>query len=174
MTPATVLSVPIAFAISVALHSPVERGLTWMSETITGEIAGTATVLDGDTIEIHGTRIRLYGIDAPENGQTCTNSYGAKYSCGKLSTFVLATMLQGKEVSCTPHDFDQYGRTVATCFSDGLDLGDLMVRSGWAINYQRYSRGRYLEAEEDARTERRGMWAGTFDRPEAWRRENRH
>jgi len=46
-------------------------------------IAGRASVIDGDTLEIAGKQIRLLGIDAPESSQTCTDSRGSRYRCGQ-------------------------------------------------------------------------------------------
>ena len=50
---------------------------------LTGEIAGTATVVDGDTVKIRGIRIRLHGIDAPESKQQCRRANGERWRCGR-------------------------------------------------------------------------------------------
>src|SRR5215213_9963631 len=49
-------------------------------------IIGFARVVDGDTIEIGGHRIRLEGIDAPETEQTCSDGKGLPWSCGRIAT----------------------------------------------------------------------------------------
>jgi endonuclease YncB( thermonuclease family) len=54
--------------------------------------------------------------------------------------------------------------------ANGRDLGDAMVRAGHALDYARHSGGRYAEAERAARAAKRGIWAGGFEEPEAWRR----
>jgi hypothetical protein len=46
-------------------------------------LAGTARVIDGDTLSIADTRIRLWGIDAPERDQTCQGKNGDVYECGR-------------------------------------------------------------------------------------------
>ena len=48
------------------------------------DIIGTATVIDGDTLRIGATTIRLYGIDAPEKRQTCRSANGTVWHCGLL------------------------------------------------------------------------------------------
>jgi len=73
-------------------------------------------------------------------------------------------------VTCTLVTHDRYERDVATCTANGRDLGDAMVRTGHAVDYARHSNGRYAEAERQARAAKRGIWAGTFEEPEAWRR----
>ena|SRR5215210_3176218 len=54
------------------------------------DIAGVASLIDGDTIEIHGQRIRLSGIDAPEGSQFCVRPNGERWRCGQQSSFALA------------------------------------------------------------------------------------
>ena len=132
-------------------------------------ISGRAKVIDGDSLEVAGARIRLFGIDAPEAHQQCRDARGMDYPCGRAATRALAALVGG-QVSCTLVTHDRYERNVATCTSNGRDLGDAMVRAGHAIDYARHSGGRYETAERDARAAKRGIWAGTFEEPEAWRR----
>ncbi|WP_416355589.1 thermonuclease family protein [Aureimonas phyllosphaerae] len=137
-------------------------------------IEGLATVTDGDTIEVAGTkeRIRLYGIDAPESGQTCDDANGKRYLCGSRSADFLAELIgRSGHVSCTEEDRDRYGRIVAECTARGGEVVNAeMVRAGWAVEYRQYSDGRYSDAEADARAARRGIWQGTFTEPSKWRR----
>lgn len=140
-------------------------------------IIGRATVVDGDTIEIRGQRIRLWGIDAPESRQTCERA-GETYRCGQVAALELAEMIDDRPLSCHPVGRpDRYGRTVARCSqvvsnSHGttvVDINAWMVRRGYAVEFPRYSDGRYAESQAEAREEREGMWAGEFQMPWEWR-----
>ena len=102
------------------------------------DVAGRASVIDGDTIELHGQRIRLYGIDAPERAQKCSQ-YGDSWPCGQRAASVLADRIGTRTVSCKPRDRDQYGRIVAVCLVGGDNLNAWMVRQGWALAYRHYS-----------------------------------
>lgn len=136
----------------------------------TGEtLAGRASVIDGDTIEIHGQRIRLWGIDAPEGGQTCRRN-GAPWRCGSESANALSGFLRARTVTCAERDRDRYGRIVATCAIDGQDVGEWLVEHGWALDYVQFSRGAYAAAERRAEAAKRGMWQGEFEPPWEWRR----
>jgi endonuclease YncB( thermonuclease family) len=135
-------------------------------------IAGTVEhVADGDTLTVAGERIRLWGIDAPELQQTCTRA-GGTYPCGEVARYVLLSFVKGQTVSCQERDRDRYRRIVARCQVAGRDLGELMVRAGQAVDYTRYSKAAYAEAERIARREGKGLWAGSFADPGEWRQRN--
>ena len=132
-------------------------------------IVGPATVVDGDTLDVAGVRIRLWGIDAPESRQVCSVA-GQDYPCGGRATAHLRVLVGDRPVSCEPRATDRYGRTVALCRVDGRDLGAAMVRDGWAVAFVRYAMD-YVPQEQEARSARRGLWEGTFLAPEVWRRK---
>jgi endonuclease YncB( thermonuclease family) len=134
-------------------------------------VEGRAWIIDGDTIVIDGAHIRLAYIDAPELGQSCKDGAGATYACGQVAKDALRRAIAGRTVRCEQVATDRYGRIVAVCASHGRDLGDAMVRGGQAINYGRFdSDDRYSQAENEARAASRGIWQGTFEQPEEWRR----
>src|SRR5215217_5259419 len=89
-------------------------------------IAGRASVIDGDTIDIHGQRIRLFGVDAPESRQTCSDEQGKNYRCGQRAAQALDYRISGGVVTCEPQDRDRYGRVVAICRAHGEDLSAWM------------------------------------------------
>jgi endonuclease YncB( thermonuclease family) len=131
------------------------------------DVTGQASVIDGDTIEIHGTRVRLYGIDAPEHDQLCSDPRGDRYRCGQVASNALAGFIGRQAVACVEVDRDRYRRTVAVCSVGKVDLADWMVRGGLAIDWPRYSKGDYAPAETEARGKQIGLWGGRFVEP--WR-----
>ncbi len=131
------------------------------------EYQGRAEVVDGDTLEIEGQRIRLFGIDAPESDQTCTKNDQA-YLCGKQATTALASKIGSQAVTCREKDIDKYQRIVAICSVEGADLNRWMVAEGHAVAYQDYSI-RYLFQEFQARSAGRGIWSGEFQNPADYR-----
>ena len=145
---------------------PIIFGPKVSAQTITGQ----ASVVDGDTIEIHGTRIRLFGIDAPEGGQTCTVQ-GKATPCGRRAAFALAGKIGRQVVECRPKDEDRYGRVVAVCSVGGEDVNAWMVAQGWALAYRYYSHD-YVGQERSASKAKLGLWQGEFERPWDWRRKN--
>jgi len=134
--------------------------------TVTAARAETR-VVDGDTLRVDGVVMRLWGIDAPERRQTCSNDAG-DYACGERAASHLLALVTGHSVACKARNRDRYGRTIAACRSDDRDLGSAMVSAGWALAYVRYSAD-YLDEEKAARNARRGLWAGSFMAPWDWR-----
>ncbi len=87
------------------------------------DVAGGASVIDGDTIEVHGQRIRLHGIDAPESGQLCRLD-GKPWQCGKDAANALADKIGRRPVACEDLGRDRYKRIIARCTVAGEDLGE--------------------------------------------------
>jgi endonuclease YncB( thermonuclease family) len=134
-------------------------------------ISGRAEVTDGDSFEIGATRVRLFGVDAPEGRQSCTRE-GRDWACGNEAARKLRSLIGDRTVTCTKRDIDDYGRIVAVCRSGAADLAAEMARSGLAVAYRRYSSD-YVDEENEARAAQRGVWAGEFTRPEDYRHNER-
>ena len=143
------------------------------------EVTGPPRVIDGDTLAVQGTVVRLYGIDAPELGQACR--IGARaYDCGRIARTALLDLTAGVTVSCKlapasaadprpeadPEDGAD-GR-IGRCSADGYDLSEGMAYTGWALALRRVSE-RYVAFEDRARAARRGLWKGQFIAPWDWR-----
>lgn len=132
-------------------------------------VIGRASVIDGDTLEIHGQRIRLWGVDAPESRQTCERA-GQNYRCGTEAANRLDRWIDGRTVTCRAEGrADRYGRMVARCTVGGVEMNAWLVTQGLALDYPRYSRRVFAEQEAQARAARRGVWAGEFQMPWEWR-----
>ncbi|WP_299803809.1 thermonuclease family protein [Tardiphaga sp.] len=132
-------------------------------------IAGQASVIDGDTLEIRGTRIRLFGVDAPESDQTCRDDDGKLYRCGQKAALALSDFISSRTLSCMQRDTDRYGRSVATCTVAGDDIAAWLVRGGLALDYPQYSKGKYAVAQKEAERTGDGMWGGQWVVPWAYR-----
>ncbi|MCG8625138.1 MAG: thermonuclease family protein [Proteobacteria bacterium] len=125
-------------------------------------------VIDGDTIDIT-IRLRLASIDTPESNQYCYDAQDEEWHCGLVATGRLIELLVDK-ISCELHDKDRYGRYIATCASNGLNVQKILVEEGLAVAEYGES---YRADERQAQEAERGMWAGEFLRPRDWRRRNR-
>lgn len=130
-------------------------------------ITGTAHVIDGDSLVVNGREMRLKGLDAPESRQTCRVA-NKDVPCGREATFALRKWLQRGPVTCIGNETDRYSRLLVTCRVAGQDIGADLVRNGHAVD-----RGGYPREEAFARSDSRGIWAGEFEPPDAWRRRHR-
>lgn len=130
-----------------------------------GDLAGRASVIDGDSLRLGAAEIRMRDIDAPEGPQTCTRG-GREWDCGEQAREALRAMIGGQQVTCRSTERDKHGRYLAYCTAGGVDLNRAMVERGMALAF-----GGYREEERAARADRRGLWSGEFQRPQDWRRE---
>jgi endonuclease YncB( thermonuclease family) len=134
-------------------------------DALADDFVGQASVVDGDTLEIHGNRIRLWGIDAPESSQLCRGEDSLQYRCGAQAANALDAFIGQRPINCSPLNLDPYGRTVATCSVSGADLGEWLVRKGLALDWPQYSKGRYGSAQRDAERAGQGIWKGSYVEP---------
>lgn len=131
-----------------------------------GDVARFLTVPDGDGFMAAGLRVRLLGMDAPEIDQTCQDTQGREWPCGKRARWRLMELLKGRRLELDVHGVDCYGRLLCVCRADGEDVAEVMVREGLAVSY---GDERYAQAEAAAARAGRGMWQGFFETPESWR-----
>jgi endonuclease YncB( thermonuclease family) len=147
--------------------SLVDRLLAMLLLAMPGSVAAAeplrgpvARIVDGDTFDLAGARIRLWGVDAPEDDQPG----------GKAATATLARLVDGGAIACERKGRD-HARVVARCrLPDGRDVAAELVRSGYAMDYRRYSRGAYADQQKAARAALAGLWADGFVPPWRWRR----
>ena len=94
------------------------------------DLSGSVRVVDGDTLAIGDTRIRLWGIDAPEMKQTCQGRDAQTYECGRDNADVMRELTRDRTVECDTRDRDRYGRVVAVCRTEAGDINSAIVRRG--------------------------------------------
>lgn len=127
-------------------------------------VQGRARVIDGDTLAIGARKLRLHGIDAPEQDQTCRTGTGQVWPCGKAATARLGALVARGETRCAGTDYDRYDRLVAVCTVAGRDLNARLVAEGLAEAYRKYALD-YVPQEEAARAARLGLWQGAHEAP---------
>ena len=135
-------------------------------------VSGPAVVIDGDTLEIRGERIRIIGIDACEARQKASLN-GQEWPCGVMATAWMVERTLGKETRCVANKRDRYKRLLAVCTVDGEDLGAGIIRDGLAVAYRyrgKVSNPEYLPMEAEAREAGRGLWESDFQMPWDWRK----
>ncbi|KAA0697652.1 thermonuclease family protein [Neorhizobium sp. P12A] len=127
--------------------------------------SGAFYAIDGDTLDQRGERLRLLGIDSPEYRQQCERG-GSDWPCGRAARDMLVKLLAGGSVDCRGDKRDRYGRLLVTCRMGDTDINGEMVLRGMAVSY-----GGYAAEQAKAREAKSGLWAGTFERPQDYRRE---
>lgn len=148
--------------------------LVWLacSSAYAADFAGVPRVVDGNTLIIGTTKIRLERVAAPASDQICLDAKSLRWTCGIEARDQLAAHIAGREISCAVNGVDPEHRTLAICSLAGEDLNNWMVQQGWALAYLRQS-FEYVRSEETAKTGKRGLWQGAFVAPWEWRRRNK-
>lgn len=135
------------------------------------QVQGTPRVLDADTWDLAGLRLRIDGLDAPELDQTC-GSADAPWPCGREAAAALRAHLRGRQARCRLHGRDRHGRALATCHADGEDLQRWLVCNGWALATGTAGDGSDYQLDEiAAERDGSGIWRGDFIPPRQWRRQ---
>ena len=132
-------------------------------------ISGTASVIDGDTLQIHAERIRLVGVDALNLRQQCRDADGKFWRCGQAAADALTGWIAGNPLSCKTHGRDTRSRVLAICTVRGETLQAWLVSQGYVLAHRQSSTA-YVAAEDKAREEKIGIWAGEFVPPSDWRK----
>jgi endonuclease YncB( thermonuclease family) len=135
--------------------------------------AAEVTVRDGNTIQLGDITYRLEGTDAPELDQTCINDQADPWTCGLDARDALIKIIGGRIVRCDDLGQDKIykKRHIAVCRIEGetANLNQLLVRAGFALDYEPSAKGRFLQDEANARDAKRGLWSGCFVAPEEFR-----
>ncbi len=127
-------------------------------------------IIDGDTININGEKIRFSGIDTPELAQTCKRD-NEVILCGVHARKLLIDKIGNNKVKCIREGKDQYKRTLAECFVNNISLSSYLVKKGYAFAYRKYSK-KFVNEENYARINNKGMWSMDFEYPWNYRRNN--
>ena len=144
-----------------------------MSAAVHAELAGAATVISGDTIEVQGRRLRLSGVTAPGLDQQCVSAR-ASWRCGSVAKLKLAERIAAGTVICHEQGIDGHGRTLGRCRVDdahATELNRWLVAAGWALASQNQDQGHeYMELEQRAMQIGAGLWREGFVPSDEWRR----
>jgi endonuclease YncB( thermonuclease family) len=135
--------------------------------------AASPVVRDGGTLELADATYRLDGIDAPAFDQVCIDDHADSWTCGVDARDQLASLIGGREVRCEDlgADATTKNRHIGSCTVEGetISLNQLLVRQGFALNFEPSAKGRFREDEAGAKDNRRGLWKGCFAAPQEFR-----
>ena len=166
----TAVSTILLIGLSIILYTPtLSANDSKAPFSISGNLKITH-ISDGDSLRSGKLRIRLFGIDAPEKKQKCTNLNGRQWNCGIEAQKALKQLVESvPKISCDLMDVDRYSRLVMRCYAGETDVAAALVREGLALAYRQYSLF-YSKDENAAKVTKAGMWGGSFTEPWTWRR----
>ena len=142
-----------------------------LSAVAHAELAGAAVIISGDTIDVQGRRVRLYGVTAPGGDQLCVGAR-AQWRCGIVARLKLEQRIGSSPVICREQGVDGHGRILGRCRVDdghGMELNRWLVTSGWALASADHGQT-YKAAEAQAVRSGAGLWRDGFEPSNDWRR----
>ena len=157
------------------LKRPLVKAMLVLCMTVPSILCAELRIIDADSIELNGQKIRFSGIDAPEKYQVCKNVENEEYACGLAATRALQELVKNwhsSKISCSSSGRDFFGRLLSECFVSDININSWLVKSGWALAYRKYSLS-YLADEQFAKQHSKGLWQGDFVEPWKWRRGDR-
>lgn len=108
-------------------------------------LRGKAYIIDGDTIRIGRTKIRLAGVDAPE----------IDMPWGQKSKWAMVAICKGQVITAELDGERSFDRLVGTCFlPDGRDIGAEIIKQGLALDCPHFSGGKYQQFEPEGARQR--------------------
>lgn len=132
-----------------------------------GDITGPAKVLDGNTLDVGGTVVRLYGIQTPHPKQLCRTHKNKDQQCGRIAVLTLIDMVRGPDVRCEDRGADAQGRLQGVCFVGWMNLNEEMVAGGQALA-DPVTGAEFQRAETFAKARKEGLWRTEFTVPWEW------
>lgn len=156
----------VSFSVKAKPISSVNKD--WDRETFTGR----AFIIDGDTLKINGTKIRLIGVDAPEISQKC-KTHGHVENCGEIVKLRLVQATSGEITTCYSHGKDFYGRILAECYVNDININKWLLREGLAVYYYNKDFKSYKILETLAKEEKVGLWDSEFQNPKDYRKQQK-
>jgi endonuclease YncB( thermonuclease family) len=111
-------------------------------------------VVDGATLRLRDTVVRLHGVAAPARGRSCPDEQGAGYDCGAAASAALANLVRDRRVACRLNGRDQAGLVLGVCEAGGTEINRALVAAGWA----RADGPALSSTEATARAGRLGLW----------------
>ena len=156
----------VSFSVKAKPISLVNKD--WDRETYSGK----AFIIDGDTLKINGTKIRLVGVDAPEISQTC-KTHGHIENCGEIVKLRLVQATSNEDTICYSHGKDFYGRILAECYVNDININKWLLREGLAVYYHNKNFKSYKILETLAKQEKIGLWDSEFQNPRDYRKTKR-
>jgi endonuclease YncB( thermonuclease family) len=169
-----ILAVALLFALMISVSGFLSNQ---QPDLLTDGKGVRVYVVDGDTLRIGESVVRLQGIDAVELHQSCTDSDGGQWSCGLEARQALSDLVAQGGLICEVRGKDGFGRALSVCSTKASpDLAAALVTAGWALNRSHASkyissmaRSGYAIQQAQATSGRRGIWRGSFENPGEWR-----